>query len=131
MFNIKEKERYKRDKLRNYLIKVKFAPLSDGVWVSVKNIKISEEDIIYIEGKLRVKEIEKILAYYKIDEIDGEYKRLCDAFKTARSLHGHDRIPFLRSQFLDVFALDPQIPLELLPKDWAGEKAKKLFTKIN
>lgn len=134
VFNIKEIERYKRDKLRNYLIKIRFAPISDGVWVSPLPIlgvlNDFSDGIIYIEGKLQKKEEEKILLYHKIFEINNEYGRLCMALKRARNLHEHDTIPVFRSQFLDVFAIDPQMPLELLPKNWMGEKAKRLFTNV-
>lgn len=129
VFNIKESERYKRDKLRNYLIKVKFAPLSHGVWVSASRVKIDNEGTIYIEGKLQARELEKILQYYRINEINSEYERLCEAFKTAKDLQEYDRIPILKSQFLEVFANDPELPSELLPKSWAGEKAKRMFLK--
>jgi len=134
VFNIKESERYKRDKLRNYLIKIKFAPLSDGVWVSPLPIFGVINDLagdsIYIEGKLQRKEEEQIMLYHKIIEINNEYGRLCIALKKAKNLQDRDTIPILKSQFLEVLARDPQMPIKLLPKEWLGTKAKRLFTNV-
>jgi phenylacetic acid degradation operon negative regulatory protein len=131
VFDIKEAERYKRDKLRNNLIKIKFAPISAGVWATAFNIfpEIAS-GCIYIEGKLQRPVIDKILLYYKIIEINNEYGRLCMALKKAKHLQEHDTIPSLRSQFLEVYSSDPQLPRELLPKEWLGEKAKRLFTNV-
>ena len=134
VFDIKEAERYKRDKLRNYLIKIKYVPISDGVWVTHHSVHHfifdgMGESIIYIEGKLQQNEIDKILLKHDMFSINVEYGRLCTALKRARDLHKNDTIPLLRSQFLEIFANDPQMPLELLPKDWVGEKAKRIFLK--
>lgn len=133
VFNIKEAERYKRDKLRNYLIKIKFAPVSSGVWVSPLPIlgvlNDFSDGIIYIEGKLQKKDEEKILLYHKIMEINNEYGRLCMALKRARNLQERDTIPLLRSKFLEIFANDPHLPKELLPKDFLGDKVKRLCLK--
>lgn len=129
VFNIKEVERYKRDKLRNYLIKIKFAPVSSGVWVSPHEINISEEDIIYIEGKLGDREKEIIFGKLGILKINDLYRSLYSDLKTALNLHDNDRIRFLKSRFLEILALDPNYPSVLLPNSWMGDKVKRLCLK--
>lgn len=131
VFNIKEAERYRRDKLRNYLIKIKFVPISDGVWVSaLKYIPSLPDGTIYIEGKLQQKEIEEVLAKLDVFEINKLYQSLYNDLNRQEDLHEYDKISSFKSRFLEIYALDPQLPLELLPKDWAGEKVKRKILKI-
>lgn len=129
VFNIKEAERYKRDKLRNYLIRVKFASVSSGVWVSPHKINISEEDIIYIEGKLSDREKETVFEKLGILKINDLYRSLYSDLKTALNSHDGDKIRFLKSRFLEILCHDPNFPNELLPNSWMGDKVKRLCLK--
>lgn len=139
VFDINEKDRYKRDKFRNYLLKLKFLPLSEGVFATplyafpyVKKyceVHGLSDLIVYIEGKVENETASKFIVSHKIDEINLEYARLCNALKTALNLHDHDTIPFLKSQFLEVYAKDPHLCDELLPNNWFGRRALKMFSK--
>lgn len=132
VFNIKETERFKRDKLRNYLMRIKFVPISDGVWVSaLKYIPSLPEGTLYIEGKLQKQDADGVLKKLNIFEINKLYQSLYDDLKKAEDLHGYDKICSLKSRFLEIMAFDPQLPPELLPNDWMGEKVKRKIASLH
>ena len=78
-----------------------------------KDGSIGEEDIKDLVRRI-----------YKLNEINKEYKEFLEKFA------GTQTIP-LQTPFAywKILKNDPQLPFELLPGDWLGERAYQLFLK--
>ncbi len=133
-FDIPERLRFKRNILRANLKRLNFGKLQNSIWISaynflgeikevVNNLGIGSYVIFSISDKVGQEE-SKILAarIWKISELQKEYRDF--VIKSGRE--GKD---FFKSLFRyqSIVINDPCLPRELLPEDWAGEKAKKLY----
>lgn len=123
IFDIPEKYHWKRDSLRNKIKKLGFGMVQQSVWISphpfeedvidyVKNLGMGEYVLLFISGRTDIGNIEeKVGDIWKLEEINGEYKKLYDKYDY--------------NVYLEVLSKDPFLPRELLPKDWWGTKLRK------
>lgn len=66
---------------------------------------------------------------YGLDELNRRYQGFIRGLDGTKGREGQEGIDRMRLAF-DYFAVlkaDPQIPFELLPKDWLGDRAQELF----
>lgn len=140
-YDILEKERRKRNILRNYLKKLGCARLQASVWLTPydprgplfdfinennfkNNVIISTvgKDGMIGEENIRIL-MEKV---YLLKEINNKYREYIEKVRTKKLT------PFEKYfGFLSILEEDPQLPFPLLPADWLGRKAYRLFRKID
>lgn len=87
-----------------------------------------------LSGSRRHDEI--VAEMWPVEELNKKYKHFTAGFKHAFSeletgpSRGGAALPFLHRYGLQIFGImqdDPQLPLQLLPPDWAGLQAARLF----
>ncbi|MDP2861102.1 MAG: CRISPR-associated endonuclease Cas2, partial [bacterium] len=147
-YDIDEKRNYQRDKLRNFLKRLGAGLLQESVWLAIYNPEtllkefMREEDISanvlvsclgkdgYVgEGSLR----ELLAEVFGLWEINERYREFIYKF-SSKKFPDKDKINSCLSAgrfvFLSILKDDPQLPFELLPKEWAGDKANVLYGKL-
>ncbi len=75
------------------------------------------------DGSLGEQSLENLVAKaYKLDELDQEYQEFIKAFPVSTK---HDEQKRLDAAFCyhGILSRDPQLPFELLPDWWSGDKA--------
>lgn len=139
-YDIPEKRRKERDLIRYYLKKLGCGKLQASVWITPYNPKELLYPIIkerYLGSFVIIsdtgedgtigEESSKELAQrvWKLNKINNQYQTFLvkysnkKASKTEMAFH-----------FWSILENDPQLPFELLPEDWRGEKAYNLFKKL-
>lgn len=136
-YDIPEEKRHLRNILRDRLEKLGFAQLHKSVWISPNNFfgdieEIVEEYnlsgfvILAISAQLgREPSMELADRIWKITELNGEYKKFI-----AQVRDGKLPKRAIIFKYLAVLSCDPQLPLELLPSDWQGEEAYKIYKNL-
>ena len=146
-FDIPEAQRKLRDDLRSELKKLGFGLWQRSAWLTPFDIAeelssyLRKEDLFgavqILVGK-RLGELDDrdfAAKVWPLKELNERYRALLgvwereigkestaeERFATAASLHG---------RYLDLLVSDPQLPSGLLPNDWAGGEAKRLFKKL-
>lgn len=142
IFDLPQNERKYRLLLVDKLTEIGFAPLSRGAYISPFSLLAIIEKMANFWGirqHLSLMTVEKIenekniLKIWQLDKINEKYLKFT---KMTERIQRHVRLwPIqakqLEQAFADIFALDPHLPDELLPKDWQGEKAYKIFKEIS
>lgn len=137
-FDIPEKFRKKRDILRENLKVLGFGRLQDSLWISPYNFlgdvqKIIKENFLtpYIilaisnkVGQINSKNLaEKI---WKLSKVHNKYQRFIDEFKNKEN----PSISKIYFKYHNILKEDPRLPKELLPVDWKGNEAYRIYLKI-
>lgn len=137
-FDIPEKLRRKRDILRKKLKELGFGKLQDSIWICPFNFLGEVEEILkehslipYVilsisdkVGRIGSRRLaEKV---WKISKIQKEYQKFISEFEEKGNLSPLEAI----FRYQSILEKDPRLPKELLPDDWAGEEAYKLYLKI-
>lgn len=147
-FDIPEVQRDIRDGLRSELKRLGFGLWQRSAWLTP--FDIAKELSSYLR-KQGLSEVVQIIAGERVGElndrefavkiwpvladINERYKKLLDVWKEeiAKESTTEERFEAatsLHDRYLDILAADPQLPSELLPGDWLGDEAKKLFKKL-
>jgi phenylacetic acid degradation operon negative regulatory protein len=142
LVSVPESKRDLRHRLRTQLTWAGFGSPEAGVWISphpsreaeaqqiLKELKLAGEAMSFTATYGAVGEEGSMVARaWDLSELENRYEEFMDAFTGldpaddaalhAQTLLVHEwrRFPFL----------DPQLPSELLPKNWSGAKAAELF----
>lgn len=132
-YDIPEKKRRDRDRLRSFLKKIGCGLLQESIWITPYNPKkvlgdfVTEtgmQELILIsdmgkDGQVGQEDIrELIVRVYKLAELNERYRELITKIKERKYTKSEKD-----SWFLAILKDDPQLPFELLPDDWLGEKA--------
>ncbi len=137
IFDIPENMRRKRDILRENLKLLGFGQLQASVWISpinyLKNIEqiIKDYDIepyvILSETDKLGKENSQLLAnrIWQLEKINNDYAEFISNWKKTNK----SEFFWLNLKYYSILNEDPQLPEELLPEDWLGEKAYQLISK--
>lgn len=140
-YDIPENRRKDRDSLRYFLKKFGCGQLQQSVWVTPHNPKgVLEEivkenriagDIIISDtgkdgniGRTNFKEL--MGRVYDLKKINDRYAEYIEMYRSG-SFNTREQAIF---KFLSIVGDDPQLPYELLPEDWLGDKAHSLFRKF-
>lgn len=136
-----------RDRLRGKLEELGFGMFQKSVWTTPYDLawEISEfikaqglEEYVYVlVSPLEFIGSSKELAekIWKLEELNNSHQELLDWWEEKH--HGLKENDFsllaqkFCSQYLETVATDPFLPKELLPRDWEGDKARKLFKELN
>jgi phenylacetic acid degradation operon negative regulatory protein len=156
VYNIPEKLRVLRDRLRSKLHSLGFANLSTSVWISpydffseIEAFTSGKKMSRYVEtfeaeykGKRKVKELVVIL--WELDELARRYQSFISRYATLYSRHKRavkaggsldlaecfGQRFCLSAEYIALRLEDPMLPLELLPKTWSGFQAQGLYKKM-
>ncbi len=127
-YDIDENFRFVRDQLRQYLCQTHCAPLHESLYLSVYNPKgllktwsqeyLKNGNILVSDlgpdGSLGEQPLEELVATaYKLDSINQEYADFLKLPANSQALFCYQKI----------LSQDPQLPFELLPNWWLGDKA--------
>lgn len=129
-----------RNNFRYFLAKIGCGMLQESLWITPYNPKKLIEEFIEersLHGTILVShmgkdgsvgdmELSELLdSVYGLSELNSGYAKFiskCDSGELTKS-----RAIF---EFLSILEDDPQLPFELLPEDWVGDEAYRLFRKI-
>lgn len=79
-----------------------------------------------------LKDLDNLIKNWNVEEINLKYKNF---IKSAKNSSKTSYWPLLAKQleqeFVDLYAQDPHLPTEILPKDWLGFEAYKVFKQIS
>lgn len=138
-FDIPERLRQNRDILRENLKRLHFGKLQESIWISpynflgdvdglVKEYSLTPYVIFSISDKVgQIKSKSLAERIWNLSEIQEEYQKFIEEFK-------ENEIPSKMQaifRYQKVLQKDPHLPKELLPEDWEGEEAHRLFLKIS
>lgn len=132
-YDIPEEAKSKREILRECLKGLGCGMLQDSVWITPYNLKIILKKLVLehqISGSVIVSDLGKdgsigdedlddlITRVYCLDEINEKYKQFIQKLHSG-SLNKIQAY----FQFLSILKKDPQLPFEILPYNWLGDKA--------
>lgn len=129
IFDIKEIDRSKRGLLRDKLRTLGFGMLQESVWITPHDFAKDLREFIESLGLAQnayVLEVSSFLAgdklvllnkIFQLDKLNTRYEQLILDAKNGGNLEE------LRQEYLQIRLLDPELPKELLPKDWLANMA--------
>jgi len=129
-----------RNRLRNFLKKIGCGSLQHSVWVTpynpkklieefVENSRLNHETILVSslgkEGTIGDMELSELLEKaYNLPKLNDRYAQYLSKTENGNMSKGEKAFVFLA-----ILKDDPQLPFELLPDDWVGSEAYKVFRK--
>jgi phenylacetic acid degradation operon negative regulatory protein len=152
-YSVPESKRHLRRRLRRRLLWLGFGTLNHATWISPRNLQSKVEELVetldlqpYVEffncehrGFSSSEEIvascwnlKRLNRYYAnfIERYEPLYLEHKAQLKTSESLNPQDcfirRFMLIHEYRLSPY-VDPNLPFELLPKDWLGSRATELF----
>lgn len=138
VFDIEEKEHYRRDVLRSKLKELGFGQLQESVWVSPYHF---EEDF---QEFIKAKSLEKFVyvmkaqtlmvsdypglvnKIWKLDNLNEEYESVLNSIEK-----GEKDQKKLWNKYFEVVTKDPMLPSELLPNDWSQKEVLETLQKLH
>ena len=143
IFDIEEANANLRNRFRRKLKELGFRMWQKSVWVSLLPI---EEDLkeflknnnlwgrVYIL-KDKGESIENIKDFvwkiWRLGELKKSYEDFLDKYELEhpKNITSEEKQK-IRAEFLEILIKDPLLPLSVLPKNWIGEKARKLVKSL-
>jgi DNA-binding transcriptional regulator PaaX len=139
-YDVPRKQNNVRNRLREFLKKIGCGMLQHSVWVTpynpkklieefIENSRLNHEIILISslgkEGTIGDMELSELLEkVYGLSELNDRYIEYLS--KVESGSVSKEEATFV---FLAILKDDPQLPFELLPDDWAGNKAYRVFRK--
>lgn len=126
IYDIPEKNRNKRDKLRKWLKRFGFAQWQISVWVSPHQVGRSVDEFfrstgladccgIYESRRLSGQSDRKFASeLWKLEQLNGQYAEILGSFN-----------PMKEREYLELLAKDPMLPKGLEPEGWLWEEVMK------
>lgn len=139
-YDLPVEQNNERNILREFLKKIGCAMLQQSVWLTPYNPTklIGEfteernlEGLVLVsslgeDGTIGEIELSELMdEVYNLSELNGRYREFL--IETKEKDVNKSKLIF---HFLSILQDDPQLPFELLSKDWLGEKAYRLFQKL-
>jgi phenylacetic acid degradation operon negative regulatory protein len=150
VFSVPESERQKRHLLRSQLARLGFGTAAPGVWIAPAYLEGATAEMLSRLGLREYADLfradhlafgdvaEKVRQWWDLREIERLAREFVAAHEPALSRWRRDR-PAARpraafADYVQVLTdwrrlpyLDPGLPAELLPPDWAGSRAAEVF----
>lgn len=137
-YDIPEDKHYSRDRFRKWLFKIGCRMIQESVWLSIKDPKPWINDLITStkKGNIIVSCLGKdgsignenvIELIYRVFELKKLNKAYINWVKSAERQNDQATILSLGFRFLAIIRQDPMLPDELLPSNWIGTQARKIF----
>ena len=157
IFDIQEINRGARDGLRKKLRELGFGMLQESVFISphdiikdlsefIDNWGLSEAVYTFEGSNLLVGDTETLVnRVWNLDALNEKYREIVDKIENSHLTNARGSVNMLndsgkestgelvkelREKYLEVLIQDPFLPKDLLPQDWAGEKARILITSL-
>lgn len=146
IFDIPVAHNYLRDRLRAKLEELGFGMFQESVWMTPYDLAREISDFIQSQGleefvyvfvsplgfvKDKKALVEKI---WKVEKIDGFYQDWVEDWEEKSHGISEKKLRGLAQKFcssyLEIVAIDPFLPKELLPDSWMGDRARSLFKKL-
>ena len=142
-YDVPERNRRARDFLRDFLKKLRCGKVQASVWATFYNpidllSEFQEEKKIpgsiivsclgkggYISGET-VREF--AVRVFKLKRLNDRYREFVEEYKGVREVENKFKLAL---DFYSVLKDDPQIPFELLPDDWKGDEAYRIFKRLS
>ncbi|HBL51905.1 MAG TPA: CRISPR-associated endonuclease Cas2 [Candidatus Blackburnbacteria bacterium] len=139
-YDIPTKRNRDRDKLREYLKKIGCGLLQESLWITPYNpTQIIREYIKErgLQGMVLVSQLGKdgsvgemdvnelIDRVYKLSNLNSRYEDFIE-----KALKGYCLTSQLKFLYLSILEDDPQLPFQILPEWWLGDKAQEAFFNI-
>lgn len=136
-YDVPENKKWLRDILRDKLKELGFGQLHKSLWISPYNFLGDVEKIIAqynlssfvllaISNKLGREPSDDLAErIWKLQDIDDDYKKYIHEVKS-KKLSRKEAI----FKYLTILEKDPQFPPDLLPADWKGDQAHKIYQKL-
>lgn len=140
-YDVPESRRRDREVLRQLLRKISCGPLQQSVWVTPYNPKGFLEEIVREfgiigdiivsdtgkEGSIGKTDFKELMRrVHNLGKINDQYAEYIEMCKTGDFKMREQAI----FKFLSIVGNDPQLPYELLPEDWLGNKAHSFYEKF-
>lgn len=140
-YDISNKKRRTRDKLRKWLIEVGCRMLQESVWLSIKDptpwiknfLAGSKKGSIVVSclgrgGSVGGESLPELLdRIFGLTRLNKDYIKWIES--SEKYFDDEEKKLGLGFRYLSLLKSDPMFPKELLPSDWAGGKAMDLFDK--
>jgi len=142
-YDIPEKARNAREFLRDFVLRrLGAGVLQESVYLTFYNPREILKKVVKekkIPGSIIVSDLGKdgsvgeedlttlIRRIYHLDKLEERYQGFLDRYQNQK---GEISLLGLSFDFYSILEDDPQIPFELLPRDWIGEKAYSLFKNL-
>lgn len=138
-YDIQETKRLYRNMLREILQKLGAAPLQASVWLTPYNPQrilkkfsltpgFAGEIVVSCVGKdgyIGEEQLgDLIYRIYHLDKINQRYQQFIDQYE-----QHHDKWN-AAVLYLSILKDDPQLPFDLLPDDWCGDEAYKIYSNL-
>lgn len=129
IFDIKEIDKSKRDLLRDKLRSLGFGMLQESVWITphdfakdlrefIESLGLAENAfVLEVSGFLAGDEKILLNKIFQLDRLNARYSQLINEAKKGFNLEQ------LRQQYIQIRLIDPELPKELLPKNWLKDAA--------
>ena len=148
IFSVPESERDKRHKLRSYLRWLGFGTIASAAWIAPKRSRAELETVLRRADLLEYterfdvsyggQEASRRLARkcWDLAELGSMYRRFAMHWEPvlARRCANHAAPRDAFTEYVSLVAewrrlpfLDPGLPIDILPEDWQGEKAKAIY----
>lgn len=138
-YDLPERRRYQRAQLREYLRRIRCAPLQASVWVTpynprtllrdfVKQHRIPGVIVSSFERGSAIGEIsfrDLVASAYDLLYLNDRYTRFLREYRGRRNIHPRETT----AAYLQILADDPQLPFVLLPEWWRGDEAHALVSR--
>ena len=139
-YDVPETRKQDREKLRNFIRGLGAGMLQESVWLMFKDPKkqlkifIEEKDLSGVvivsnmgqNATIGDEDLNSLInRVYGLTKLNDRYGQFITQSKSQK------KSPlWIASTYLSILKDDPQLPFELLPKDWHGQRAQQLYTSI-
>lgn len=136
-YDVLETRKKDRELLREYLKRIGAALIQDSVWLTPYNPRVILREFVRernLTGAIIVSDLgqdgsigdenlkDLIVRVYKLQKINNQYADFLEEFENQKERSS--KVSFV---YFGILKDDPQLPFELLPQGWLGEKAHQLF----
>lgn len=151
-FSVPETDRHKRHVLRTQLTNLGFGTTAPGVWIAPAHLREATISMLHRFGLQDYANVflahhvafgslrEKIAQWWDLDQLELLYEQFLSVHGVMLRRWRRRRARREREAFADYVRvltdwrrlpyLDPGLPAELLPQNWAGERATDLFFEL-
>lgn len=143
-FDIKETSRKIRDQLRRKLKELGLAKFQQSVYITPHNFAEDIREFLESRGLAEsvyvviTKELltgdEKALAQklWNLKKINEEYRKILEFWEEEKISSQKEKIiREIKSRYLEILAVDPFLPKELLPSDWCRQEVESLLRRTS
>jgi DNA-binding transcriptional regulator PaaX len=137
-YDIPDDKRYTRDHFRKWLFEIGCRMIQESVWLSVKDPKPWIKDSIASmekgniivsclgkDGSIGSEGLNELI--YRVFELKRLNKAYNNWLKAVKKQNDKSAILSVGFRFLSLLRQDPMLPNELLPSNWTGNQARKIF----